>query len=104
MKKTYNKLVRDKIPDIIRAQGKTPVTHTLSDSEYLTALQLKLQEEVAEYLHDNNVEEICDIIEVLYALLACMGVSKEEAEEIRQDKEQRNGAFAQRIFLKDIIS
>ena len=62
------KLVRDNIPDIIRADGKTPVTRILNQEEYLNELDRKLQEEVAEYQADKSMEELADILEVLSAI------------------------------------
>ena len=67
--KVYNKLVRDKIPDIIKAEGRTVKTRVLNDEEYRVELNKKLQEEVKEYLDDNNVEELADIVEVIYGIL-----------------------------------
>ena len=62
--KTYNKLVRDKIPEIMLASGVKPVTKTLNPEEYTLFLEKKLDEEVAEYHKDKNVEELADILEV----------------------------------------
>lgn len=67
--KQFNKLVRDKIPQIIKDNGEFPIYKTLSDLEYKKELDLKLQEEVSEYLKDDNVEELADIAEVLEAIL-----------------------------------
>ena len=79
MKITYNKLVRDKIPDIINAQkGTSCETRILDDSEYLQHLNTKLQEELTEYLESGNVEELADLEEVLRAVLDAKGVSYEE--------------------------
>lgn len=63
--KVHNKLVRDKIPQIINDNGERAVTHILSDEEYIAALEIKLNEEVAEYHADKNLEELADILEVL---------------------------------------
>ena len=73
--KVYNKLVRDKIPEIIEADGKTCKTHILSDDEYLAALETKLNEEVAEYQIDKNLEEMADVLEVLRAICVARGYS-----------------------------
>ena len=59
--KVYNKLVRDKIPEIIEADGKACKTHILSNDEYIAALEAKLNEEVAEYQADKNLEEMADL-------------------------------------------
>lgn len=60
--KVYNKLVRDKIPEIIEADGKVCKTCILSNEEYIAALEAKLNEEVAEYQVDKNLEEMAECI------------------------------------------
>ena len=62
----YNKLVRDRIPEIIAASGKNCVTEILSDEDYLCMIDAKLDEELAEYHKDQNIEELADLIEVIY--------------------------------------
>lgn len=69
----YNKLVRDKIPEIILAQGEKPVTRVLEDAEYLACLEQKLREETAEYLESGKLDELADIMEVVYALCEARG-------------------------------
>ncbi|MGI6665593.1 MAG: nucleoside triphosphate pyrophosphohydrolase [Christensenellaceae bacterium] len=95
----YHKLVRDKIPSIIEAEGYVPCTKVLSTEAYLLALKEKLQEEVAEYLADASLEELADILEVVYALAAATDHSIEALEEARALKHQTNGGFAEKIFL-----
>lgn len=72
--KVYNKLVRDKIPEIIDADKKTCKTRILSKEEYIAALEDKLNEEVAEYQADKNLEEMADILEVLRAICVARGI------------------------------
>lgn len=98
--KVYNKLVRDKIPEIMINNGAKPVTRILNDEEYLTELNKKLQEEVNEYLTDGNVEELADIQEVMLAILKVKNVSTENFEEIRKQKVLKKGAFNKKIFLE----
>lgn len=100
--RTYNKLVRDKIPEIIEGNGEKPVTRILNDEEYLKELNTKLQEEVSEYFADGNVEELADIVEVVYGLLDAKGVSLEEFEKIRIGKVKKRGAFKERIYLESV--
>ena len=100
--RTYNKLVRDKIPSIIERNGETPITRILNDEEYLNELNTKLQEEVNEYFADGNVEELADIVEVIYGLLDAKGVFLEEFEKIRIGKVAKRGAFKDRIFLESV--
>ena len=98
--KTYNKLVRDKIPQIIADDnGKTCVTRIMEDDEYLEALNTKMKEELKEYLESGEVEELADLEEVLRAILQAKNVSYEEFENIRNEKVAKRGAFNDKIFL-----
>lgn len=85
--KVYNKLVRDKIPEIIEADGKTCKTKILSDEEYIAALETKLNEEVAEYQADKNLEEMADVLEVLQAICVARGY-RLDGKEISQDQKE----------------
>ena len=98
--KVYNKLVRDKIPEIIEADGKTCKTRILSDEEYITSLEAKLNEEVEEYQADKNLEEMADILEVLQAICIARGYSLEELEALRIKKSDERGGFAEKLFLE----
>lgn len=95
----YNKLVRDRIPEIIKENGDVAITHIADDKEYKKSLIKKLKEEVDEFLKDPNKEEIADILEVLYAVCDLQGVSKEEVESIRRKKAEKRGGFKKRIIL-----
>ena len=95
----YNKLVRDKIPDIINAQGETPNFRILEREEYLRCLEEKLDEEVGEYHRDKTPEELADILEVVYALAAAHGCSESELLQLREEKRRARGGFDGRIFL-----
>lgn len=96
----YNKLVRDKIPDIVEASGKKAITHILSHEEYITALEIKLNEEVAEYHADKNLEEIADILEVLQSICIARGYTLDQLEEIRNIKAEKRGGFRDKIYLE----
>ena len=98
--KVYNKLVRDKIPEIIEADGKACKTRILSDDEYIAALEAKLNEEVAEYRADNSLEEMADVLEVLQAICVARQYSLEELEALRAKKANERGGFADKIFLE----
>ena len=95
-----NKLVRDKIPEIIEADGRTCKIHILSDEEYLSALEEKLNEEVAEYQKDKNLEEMADVLEVLQAICIARGYTLEELEALRKKKADDRGGFSEKIFLE----
>lgn len=99
----YNKLVRDRIPDIILKNNELPATRILSDEEYIKELDKKLQEEVSEYLEAGNIEEMVDILEVIRAILDYKGVSYEEIEEKRIKKANKRGAFKEKVLLEKVV-
>ena len=100
--KVYNKLVRDHIPEIIEASGKSCTCETLSDERYIALLNKKLQEEVTEYLESGTLEELADIGEVMHAILDYKGIPLEEFQRVRNEKLQERGGFARRILLKEV--
>ncbi len=100
----YDKLIRDKIPEIIAAKGSEAIIEILDAESYRKCLDIKLVEEVKEYLEDGSAEELADIVEVVYALLEYKGVSREEFEKIRIAKVEERGAFKKRLFLKEVIN
>ena len=99
----YNKLVRDRIPEIIEASGKSCVTEILSDEAYLRLLDAKLDEELAEYHSDQTIEELADLLEVIYAAAMARGYTLEQLESVRAAKAEKRGAFANKILLKEVI-
>jgi predicted house-cleaning noncanonical NTP pyrophosphatase (MazG superfamily) len=98
----YNKLVRDKIPEIIRADGKRLKSRVLNDEEHLEALLKKVEEELAELREAKNAEELADLHEVLLALADALGISHDELEKVRADKAIKRGGFQQKIFLEEV--
>lgn len=100
--KVHNKLVRDKIPQIIEASGKKPVCHILTEEQYLKELDRKLNEEVAEYQADKSLEEMADVLEVLYAICEARGHSVEQLEVKRAAKAEARGGFKERIYLERV--
>lgn len=100
--KTYNKLVRDKIPEIIEAQGKSCEVEIASKEEMGELLEKKLLEEVNEYLADKNLEELADVMEVLFGLAKQLGYTEEELMEKRMRKLEERGGFKQGIVLKEV--
>ena len=104
MKKiTYHKLVRDKIPDIIRQAGKTCTCSVLSDEDYKKLLDEKLNEELAEYQESKSMEELADLLEVMHAVAIARGSSPEEVECIRKEKAEKRGGFEKKILLEEVI-
>lgn len=95
----YNKLVRDKIPQIIEEDGRSTEIWVLSEEEYRLHLERKLDEEVGEYHRDKTPEELADILEVVYALAATIGCPREQLMDIYQKKHDARGGFEKRCFL-----
>ena len=101
--KIYNKLVRDKIPDIIfNDNGCIPHYRTMENNEYLEELNAKLQEELKEYLESGDIEELADLEEVLRAILDVKKVKYSDFEQLRQNKVNKRGAFKDKIFLESV--
>jgi len=100
---TYNKLIRDKIPEIVEDSGKKPMIHILDKDTYYKELVKKLLEETNEFIESDNPEEIADILEVIDALIKARGISKQEIIKIQQTKRSKRGGFDKRIFLEEVI-
>lgn len=92
------KLVRDKIPEIIKNSGKTPITRIMDTDEYLKELDIKLNEEVAEYQADKSLEEMADTLEVLFAICEARGYSIDDLLNKRKQKADARGGFKDRIY------
>ena len=99
--KKYNKVVRDKIPEIIAESGKKFNLKQLDDESFLAELEKKLIEEVNEYTESKDVEELADLLEVIYRISELRGVSSDELDEIRKDKAEKRGKFDSNLFLID---
>ena len=97
----YNKLIRDRIPEIIEEKGGTYKIHIADDNEYWEKLRKKLVEEVEEFLENEDKDEIADMLEVIYAILEYKNVSKEEIEEIRTEKAEKRGVFNKKLILEE---
>lgn len=99
----YNKLVRDKIPEIIETSGKTCVTEVLSQEAYLQALDAKLNEELAEYQQSKSLEELGDLLEVMDAVVKARGYTWDDLTRTCKEKRAARGAFDKQILLKEVI-
>jgi len=97
----YNKLVRDKIPEIIRSKGQTPLTHIADAAEYWQKLKGKLQEKIDEFKKDENIEELADILEVLDAIIDYKKFDKNEVLNVKEKKALERGAFKDKIILDE---
>ena len=99
----YEKLKRDKISEIIEKSGKQCEIEILSDEKYLEMIDKKLDEELAEYHKDKNLEELADLLEVIYAATKARGYSIEDLEKVRVEKVEKRGGFDKKILLKKVI-
>jgi predicted house-cleaning noncanonical NTP pyrophosphatase (MazG superfamily) len=97
----YNKLVRDKIPEYIRSVGKTPVIHIADNKEYWQKLKEKLQEEVDEFNKSETIDELADILEVLFAIRDYKKFNQKKLESVQTKKAQTRGKFKKKIILEE---
>lgn len=102
----YNKLVRDRIPEIIQQDGKIVTSRILDDAMYLKELNKKMHEELAEYedakTNEEAMEELADLLELIHAATAVYGGSFDQLEKIRLEKAEKRGSFNERIFLMEV--
>ena len=98
----YDKLIRDKIPEIIEQSGKKCIVEVMDDDTYIEYLDQKLNEELAEYQQDKSIEELADLLEIIYAVVAARGYSVEELERLRLEKAEKRGAFEKKLLLKSV--
>lgn len=103
METVYNKLVRDRIPEIIRAQGKEPRVHTASDAELKEKLLDKCIEELGEFRAHPSEEEMADILEVTEALCRFHGFDRARLERLRMEKREARGGFEGRTVLEKVV-
>ena len=100
MKYTYNKLVRDKIPENINSmEGRKATWRIMDDDEYIKELNKKLLEEVHEFIEENAIEELADIIEVIQSIMRVKNISYEELKNVQQMKREKKGGFSNKIYL-----
>lgn len=99
----YHKLVRDSIPEIIQKDGKEAITKILSNEDYKAELRKKAHEELAEYMQaptdKESIEELADLLEIIYSLAPIHGATIQELEKVRKQKAEKRGGFKNRIFL-----
>jgi predicted house-cleaning noncanonical NTP pyrophosphatase (MazG superfamily) len=104
MVKVYNKLVRDRIPEIIKKDGKICKARILSKDEYIDALNQKLDEEIKEYQEGHDINELVDVQEIIYAIVVSKGMTLKEFDSLRSEKKKTNGGFEKMIFLENVES
>lgn len=102
----YNKLVRDRIPEIINSTGKKSSTKILNEEEYIKELKTKSFEELQEYIDaetsEDGIEELADLLEIIHALAAYHGSSIEDVERARIQKAEKRGGFKEKIYLIEV--
>lgn len=98
--KVYDKLVRDRIPEIIESSGNKCEIEVVSDEVAIEYLYKKLNEEVSELLEDKNLDEIADVMEVLFAIGSKYGYSEEDVLGRRNEKKCAKGGFEDNLILK----
>ena len=103
MQEKCNILVRDRIPELIERSGRTPKAKMLEDNEFLKATIAKLKEEVAQYEKNKTMEELVDIVEIVYSILKVKTVGLDEFERLRIIKNVEKGSYDLKIFLEKII-
>ena len=97
----YDKLVRDKIPEIIKRDGGKPITHIAGPDELAVMLVNKLYEEVGEFSESWTLEKLADVAEVILKLSEVIGANPEQLELVRQKKVWERGGFSKNIFLEE---
>ena len=103
MKYTYNKLVRDKIPENINSmEGRKATWRIMDDDEYIKELNKKLLEEAHEFIEENAVEELADIMEVIQSIMRVKNISYEELKNVQQMKREKKGGFSNKIYLVEV--
>lgn len=100
----YNKLIRDRIPQIIQAEGKSLKTRVLEETEYVAALLEKLEEEVEAFQDSQLLEELADVEEVIDAILEIKGWDRERLHLVQKQKAEARGNFKERLFLETVDS
>ncbi len=97
----YDKLIRDKIPEIISANGERAITHVADNEEYERKLKQKLLEEVEEFMENSSPEELADILEVIDAIFDQFGFDRDEINKIKKDKLEKRGGFKNKLILEE---
>ena len=100
--KPCHKLVRDRIPGIIEASGGTCICKVLSEEAYISMLDKKLNEELAEYQESKSLEELADLLEVMGAVVKARGYTWDQLTAVRKKRLEERGGFEKRILLVEV--
>ena len=103
-RKTYNKLIRDKIPEIIKKDNAIPKISILNDEQFAIALKEKLVEEAKELLEAKTSEEILnelsDVLELVESITTNNKLTITEVEKQKLVKKEKRGGFEKKLFLE----
>jgi len=106
MEQIYNKLVRDRIPEIISSNGEEPIIRILNDKEYKKELENKLLEEYYEVINSNEndrIEELADMLEIIKFLARLEGKTLEDVINISEEKNKKRGSFYKKVYLEKVL-
>jgi predicted house-cleaning noncanonical NTP pyrophosphatase (MazG superfamily) len=98
----FHKLVRDRIARMIEKQGKKAVVHVATEEEYYYELKTKLLEEAHEYIKSGEIEELADLLQVIYTICEYKNFPREMLEDLRRKKNTEKGKFIERIILDEV--
>lgn len=99
----YNKLIRDKIPEIIENSGKEYEIHRAEEQEYIEKLLLKAEEELSEFREDPSIAEMADLFEVLDTVIDYYDFDKKEIKDYQEQKRKERGGFKKQLILDKVI-
>lgn len=102
-RKTYHKLVRDKMPDVIAAKGDRAVTHMADDEEYWIKLVEKFGEDFEEFIQSGSEERLVDLLEILRAICEFKKIDHMKIDSLREEKAKLRGGFKKRIVLDETL-
>lgn len=98
----YNQLVRDKVPAILKEKGSVPHTRKITEEEYISELEISLEEYSARYMETGGINELCDIVELVTAIAKFKGLSVAEFEKKLKDRRAKYGSFDKRTYITSV--
>ena len=98
----YNKLIRDRIPELIEQSNRKAITHVADDDEYWGKLKEKLEEEVDEFIETDKEKELADILEIIYTICDFKKIDKKDLEKLRKQRSEERGPFKLKLILDKV--